>query len=57
MGMTKFSRATAWREIEDLLKKKMLRQLPGKGRSVAYEIAWETEKAFRSSGGSESNIA
>jgi len=43
MGMTKISRATAWREIEDLLQKKMLRPLPGRGRSVAYEIAWDTE--------------
>ena len=41
MGMTKISRATAWREIEDLLQKNMLRPLPGGGRSVAYEIAWE----------------
>ena len=43
MGMAKTSRATAWREIEDLLQKKMLRPLPGGGRSVAYEIVWETE--------------
>jgi len=40
MGMTKISRATAWREIEDLLQKKMLRPLPGGGRSVSYEIVW-----------------
>jgi len=43
MGMTKTSRATAWREIEDLLQKQMLRPLPGGGRSVAYEIVWEPE--------------
>lgn len=43
MGMTKTSRATAWREIEDLLQKKMLRALPGGGRSTAYEIEWEKE--------------
>jgi Fic family protein len=41
MGMTKVSRATAWREIEDLLQKEMLRPLPGGGRSAAYEIVWE----------------
>lgn len=41
MGMTKTSRATAWREIEDLLRKKMLRSLPGGGRSVAYEVEWD----------------
>jgi len=39
MGMTKTSRATAWREIEDMLRKKMLRALPGSGRSTAYEIS------------------
>lgn len=43
VGMTKTSRATAWREIEDLLQKKMLRPLSGNGRSMAYEIAWEAE--------------
>jgi Fic family protein len=43
MGMTKTSRATAWREIEDMLQKKMLRALSGSGRSTAYEIAWKTE--------------
>jgi Fic family protein len=41
MGMTKTSRATAWREIEDMLQKKMLRALPGRGRNAAYEIAWD----------------
>ena len=41
MGMTKTSRATAWREIEDLLAKEILRPLPGGGRSTAYEIAWD----------------
>ena len=41
MGMTKTSRATAWREIDDLLQKKMLRPLPGGGRSAAYEIEWD----------------
>lgn len=43
MGMAKTSRATAWREIEDLLKKNMLRALPGGGRSTAYEVAWGNE--------------
>lgn len=40
MGMAKTSRSTAWREIEDLLQKGLLRQLSGGGRSTAYEIAW-----------------
>ena len=43
VGMTKTSRATAWREIEDMLGKKMIRALPAGGRSTAYEIAWEPE--------------
>ncbi len=34
------SRATAFREIADMLTKKVLRQLPGKGRSVHYDVAW-----------------
>ena len=38
VGMTKTSRATAFREISDLLDKKMLFQLSGKGRSVHYEL-------------------
>ncbi len=32
------SRATAFREISDLLDKKVLHQLPGKGRSVHYDL-------------------
>lgn len=34
------SRATAFREIADLVGKGILRQLPGKGRSVHYDIVW-----------------
>lgn len=34
------SRATAFREIADLLEKKILRQLPGRGRSVHYDLVW-----------------
>ena len=48
MGITKTSRATAWREIEDLLQKKMLRALPGRGRSAAYEIDCDCEHSYRS---------
>ncbi len=40
MGMTKTSRATSYREITDLLNKKMLIQNLGKGRSVSYDLAW-----------------
>ncbi|OGQ86616.1 MAG: cell filamentation protein Fic [Deltaproteobacteria bacterium RIFOXYD12_FULL_56_24] len=39
-GMTKTSRATSFREISDLLSKKILIQNPGKGRSVSYDLAW-----------------
>jgi len=34
------SRATAFREIADMVDKKLLRQLPGKGRSVKYDLVW-----------------
>ena len=34
------SRATAFREISDMLDKKVLRQLTGKGRSVHYDLIW-----------------
>ena len=39
-GMTKASRATSYREISDLLDKKILIQNPGQGRSVSYDLAW-----------------
>jgi Fic family protein len=34
------SRATAFREISDMLEKRVLHQLPGRGRSVHYDILW-----------------
>ena len=40
VGIAKTSRATAFREISDLLGKKILRQLSGKGRSVRYDLIW-----------------
>ena len=40
VGIAKVSRATAFREIADMLEKKVLRQLPGKGRSVHYDLIW-----------------
>lgn len=39
-AMTKASRATSFREINDLLGKGMLIQNPGGGRSVSYGLAW-----------------
>ena len=40
ISIAKTSRATAFREISDMLDKKILRQLPGKGRSVHYDLIW-----------------
>lgn len=40
VSMSGTSRATAFREISDMLDKKVLRQLPGKGRSVHYDLIW-----------------
>lgn len=40
VGLTRTSRATAFREISDMLAKRILRQLPGKGRSVHYDLIW-----------------
>lgn len=39
-SIAKVSRATAFREIADLLNKRVLCQLPGKGRSVHYDLVW-----------------
>ncbi len=38
VGMAKVSRATAYRDIKDLVEKKVLRQNKEKGRSVSYKI-------------------
>lgn len=40
VSIAKVSRATAFREIADMLDKKILRQLSGKGRSVHYDLIW-----------------
>jgi Fic family protein len=40
VSIAKTSRATAFREISDMLDKKVLRKLPGKGRSVHYDLVW-----------------
>lgn len=44
-SIAKVSRATAFREIADMLDKKIIRQLPGKGRSVHYDLIWPEENA------------
>jgi len=40
VSIAKTSRATAFREISDMLNKKLLRPLPGKGRNVHYDLIW-----------------
>lgn len=40
MGMTKVSRATAYRELSDLVEKGCLRPTERGGRSSGYELAW-----------------
>jgi Fic family protein len=40
VSMAKVSRATAFREISELLEKDILRQKPAKGRSVSYDLNW-----------------
>lgn len=43
VSIAKTSRATAFREISDMLNKKILHQLSGKGRSVHYDLKWPRE--------------
>lgn len=38
VAIAKTSRATAFREIDDLLKKKLIKPRAGKGRSASYEV-------------------
>jgi len=40
MGLTRTSRATAWRELSDLVDKGCLVPAGKGGRSSAYEIPW-----------------
>jgi len=40
VSMTKVSRATAFREISDMVEKQVLKQNPGGGRSVSYDLEW-----------------
>lgn len=41
VSIAKVSRATAFRDISDLLEKGILLQNPSKGRSVSYDLNWE----------------
>ena len=38
VSLAKVSRATAYRDITDLVQKEMLIKNPGRGRSVSYRI-------------------
>ncbi|NDY74531.1 DUF4172 domain-containing protein [Desulfobacter hydrogenophilus] len=40
MGISHTSRATAQRELADLVQKKVLVRLPGGGRSASYDLNW-----------------
>lgn len=40
VSLAKVSRATAYREISDLVEKKILQQSETKGRSVSYDLIW-----------------
>ena len=40
-SLAKTTKATASRDLEDLLKKGVLKLLPGGGRSTRYDLAWE----------------
>lgn len=40
VSMAKTSRATTFREISDLVEKKIFTQNPGKGRSTNYDLVW-----------------
>jgi Fic family protein len=44
VGMTRASRATAQREISDLVEKGVLRKTSAGGRSTSYEVVWEDER-------------
>jgi Fic family protein len=41
VGMTRASRATAQRELAELVEQGILRHRPGAGRSTSYELAWD----------------
>jgi Fic family protein len=40
-SIAKVSRATAFREITDLIEKKLILQNPSKGRSTSYDLNWD----------------
>ena len=40
VSIAKVSRATAYREVSDLVSKKVLQQNQGKGRNISYDLIW-----------------
>lgn len=40
VSIAKVSRSTAYREISDLVSKKVLQHNQGKGRSISYDLVW-----------------
>jgi len=40
VAMTRVSRATAFREMSDMVAKQVLQQNPGGGRSVSFNLKW-----------------
>lgn len=46
MNLTRTSRATAYRELKDLVTKGCFEPLPGEGRSSAYQICWPEIETF-----------
>ena len=47
MGIAHTSRATAQRELADLVNKGILIKMPGGGRSVSYNIDWKKWSSFK----------
>jgi len=43
VSMARVSRATAFREISDLVEKRILLQNEGRGRNVSYGIRWRED--------------
>jgi Fic family protein len=40
VALAKVSRATAFREIDHLMKLGIIKQNPGRGRGASYELNW-----------------
>ncbi len=47
IGIAHTSRATAQRELADLVNKGILIKMPGRGRSASYDLDWEKWSSFK----------